>query len=252
MQPGHSLIVPLFPYLSQMYSNLKKIVFLDIETVAAVRNFSLLPPRMQELWRHKATFIKNDQKLSAEELFTFRAGIYSEFGKVVVIVLGMLTENQNRLSLRTKTFADEDEKKLLTEFKKTVEPMSNYIFCAHNGKEFDFPYLCRRMLVNGIALPKILHLSGRKPWEIPHVDTLELWKFGDYKHQTSLDLMAALFDIPSSKGEMDGSMVHTEYYEKNNLAGIAKYCVADVVTLAQLYLKLTGQTEIDHSLIEHT
>lgn len=235
-----------------MNSDLKKIIFLDIETVAVVRNFSFLSQRMQELWRYKASLLKNEEKLSAEELFTLRAGIYAEFGKIVVVVVGMVIEKNNVLTLRTKTFSHDDEKILLTDFKKLVEPLGNYVFCAHNGKEFDFPYLCRRMLVNGMELPKILQLSGQKPWNIPHIDTLELWKFGDYKHYISLDLLASLFDIPTSKGEMDGSMVNTEYYEKNNLAGIARYCTADVVTLAQIYLKLAGQKEIDLSLIEHT
>jgi DNA polymerase elongation subunit (family B) len=110
--------------------------------------------------------------------------------------------------------------------------------CAHNGKEFDFPYLSRRMLVNSITLPSLLHLSGAKKWEVPHLDTMEMWKFGDYKHYTSLDLLLALFNIPSSKSEMDGSKVNGVYYQEKDLKKIATYCVSDVVAIAQLYLKM--------------
>jgi len=234
-----------------MNIDLKKIIFLDIETVAAVKSYSLLSQRMKDLWTHKASLLKNEEKRSAEELFASRAGIYAEFGKVVAIVAGAVIEKNNATTLRIKTLSNDNEKELLTDFKKLTESRGNYLLCAHNGKEFDFPYLCRRMLVHEIPLPKILELSGLKPWNNPHLDTLELWKFGDHKNYTSLDLMAALFDIPTSKEGMDGSMVNAEYYEKNNLEGIAKYCAADVVALAQVYLKLTAQKTIDASLIEY-
>ena len=121
--------------------------------------------------------------------------------------------------------------------------------CAHNGKEFDFPYLCRRMLVNSITIPEVLNLSGKKPWDVPHLDTMEMWKFGDHKHYTSLDLLAAIFNIPTSKTEMDGSMVNKVYYEEKNLDKISSYCIGDVVALAQLYLRLKGLNMVEQQHI---
>jgi 3'-5' exonuclease len=156
--------------------------------------------------------------------------------------VGKYIENgKGELGLRTKCYSGDDEKQLLLEFKAMLEKLDGVPkLCAHNGKEFDFPYISRRMLINGIALPPSLDYAGKKPWEVPHLDTLELWKFGDYKHYTSLDLLTAIFNIPSSKGTMDGSLVNGVYYREHNLKKIAEYCVGDVVAIAQLYLKMKG------------
>jgi len=228
-----------------MNSELKDILFLDIETVAITDNFQSLDERLKVQWSRKASFFKQRDELSTDEqVFHQRAGIYAEFGKVVCIAVGKFYENeQHELCLRTKFFADENEFKVLSQFRQLVEKkdLSNLKLCAHNGKEFDFPYLSRRMLINNIPLPAVLSLSGKKSWEIPHLDTMELWKFGDYKHYTSLDLLTAIFNIPSSKGSMDGSKVNDVYYKEKDLNKISIYCVADVVAVAQLYLRLRGE-----------
>jgi hypothetical protein len=226
-----------------MNSELKDILFLDIETVGCTNQYSLLSDRLKVQWSRKATFFKQrDETQSDEELFYDRAGIYAEFGKIIVIGIGRYTENEKgELSLKVKSLFNDDEKKLLQEFKSVVEKMdASTKLCAHNGKEFDFPYLSRRMLVNEITLPHVLNLAGKKSWDIPHLDTMELWKFGDYKHYTSLDLLAAIFNIPSSKDEMDGSQVNEVYYKEKNLQKIANYCLRDVIAVAQLYLKMKG------------
>lgn len=225
-----------------MNQNLKDILFLDIETVGCVDHYSRLSERLKSQWARKANFFKREEGQTDEDLFHEKAGIYAEFGKVIVIAVGKYSENEKgEFSLRTKFFADHDEKKLLTDFKGMLEKLDpSTKLCAHNGKEFDFPYMSRRMLVNGISLPSLLDFAGRRPWEIPHLDTMELWKFGDYKHYTSLDLLAAIFNIPSSKGSMDGSMVNEVYYRDKELNKIAEYCVEDVVAIAQLYLKMKG------------
>lgn len=226
----------------------KDILFLDIETVACTDNYQTLDERLKNLWARKASFLRKDGPETDEEIFNTRAGIYAEFGKIVCIAVGKFTENENgQPTLRTKAYYGDDEKKLLLEFKEMIErldPMKAR-FCAHNGKEFDYPYLCRRMLVNGIALPDLLNMSGKKSWEIPHLDTMEMWKFGDYKHYTSLDLLATIFNIPSSKNDMHGSKVNEVYYKEHNLEKITNYCIGDVVVLAQLYLKLKGLSIID-------
>ena len=224
--------------------DLKNILFLDIETVASTDRYTSLDERMKAQWARKTNFLKQRiEGQTDEDLFNERAGIYAEFGKIIVIAIGKFAENEkNERVLKTKCFAHDDENFLLQEFKNAIEKMdqAQLKLCAHNGKEFDFPYLSRRMLVQGIALPPALNLSGKKSWEIPHLDTMEMWKFGDYKHYTSLDLLAAIFNIPTSKGELDGSKVNAAYYHDKDLKKIAEYCVGDVVAVAQLFLKLKG------------
>lgn len=220
----------------------KNILFLDIETVACTDVYATLDERLKTQWARKASFFRQRaEEQSDEALFNERAGIYAEFGKIIVIAMGKFSINESgERVLKTKYFANHDEVKLLTDFKNSLEKMdqSQVRFCAHNGKEFDYPYLSRRMLVLGISLPASLNLSGKKSWDIPHLDTLEMWKFGDYKHYTSLDLLTTIFNIPTSKGQLDGSKVNEVYYREKDLEKIAEYCVGDVVAVAQLFLKL--------------
>jgi predicted PolB exonuclease-like 3'-5' exonuclease len=220
--------------------NLSNVLFLDIETVSLTKTYHSLPERLQHHWQKKSSLLKSDEP--AEQLYFERAAIYAEFGKVLCIGVGGLLEHNDKLKVRT--LFHEDERELLLLFKSILENHpagKNLLLCAHNGKEFDFPYLCRRMLINEIALPEVLNISGKKPWEIQHLDTLEMWKFGDYKNFTSLDLLAAVFDIPGSKSLMNGSEVNHEYYHQNNTEKILEYCREDVVVLAQLFLKINGR-----------
>lgn len=218
---------------------LKDILFLDIETVSASGNYDDVDERLKTLWSRKASFFKKDDATD-EALYFQKAGIYAEFGKVITIGLGYFHWEENILSLRVKALYDQDEKVILRKFKDILHKMrtDNLKLCAHNGREFDFPYLSRRMLINEIALPSVLDLSGKKPWEINHMDTMDMWKFGDWKHYTSLDLLAAIFNITSSKTDMNGGDVNEVYYNTGNLEKIADYCVRDVVVTAQLFLKL--------------
>lgn len=228
-----------------MIPELRDIVFLDIETVAQCYEFNSLEERLKVQWSRKATFLKRDPEQTDESVYQEKAGIYAEFGKIVCIAVGKLFENESGdLVLKTKAYSGHDEKELLAEFKTMVEKLdaSTLRFCAHNGKEFDYPYLCRRLLVNGLGIPAALNLMGKKPWDIQHLDTLEMWKFGDYKHYTSLDLLAAIFNIPSSKVDMDGSQVNAVYHLDHNLVKIRDYCLRDIVVLSQLFLKLKAIT----------
>lgn len=218
---------------------LDHVLFIDIETVPGVAHFDALPDKMKTLWEKKAELIRrNDPERTADELYE-RAGIYSEFGKVVCISCGYTNGREFRL----KSFYGDDEAILLNEFAELLNKhydTDRYLLCAHNGKEFDFPYLSRRMLIKGIRLPHLLDLAGKKPWEIRHLDTMELWKFGDYKHYTSLELLAAVFDIPTPKDDIDGSMVGKVYWEEKDLERIVTYCQKDVVTIAQLLRRYMG------------
>jgi len=224
---------------------LNKILFLDIETVPQYASFEELSNEFKDIWIKKASIIDNEK--SPSDLYFEKAGIYSEYGKVIVISIGFFSQTDEKLAFRIKTLANHDEKKLLLSFKKLLEDKftnSKYRFCAHNGKEFDYPYLCRRMIVNKIALPKILQIMGRKPWEVPHLDTLQLWKFGDYKYYTSLETLTTIFGIPTSKDEIDGSQISYTYYTENKFDVIKKYCAKDVISTAKVYLAFYNLGEL--------
>jgi len=226
-------------------SKISNILFLDIETVPAQATFDYLSDQMKKLWSHKASLLSK-QGEDAATLYA-RAGIYAEFGKIVCISLGFFSGKEQE-TLRIKSFYGEDEKQLLLDFFNMfaqTPSLLNYRLCAHNGKEFDFPYISRRALVNRLKLPSIFDLAGKKPWDIKHIDTLELWKFGDYKHYTSLELLGAIFGIPSPKEDMDGSQVAQVYWQDHDLARIVAYCEKDVTTLARLYQLMTSQDAID-------
>ena len=234
--------------------NLRNTLFIDIETVSAKPNFDELDDRLKPLWSKKASYLKNDEGLNYEEMYFKRAGIYAEFGKIVCIGFGAIYFNEvEEPCIKVKTIAGDDETEVLQNFNQILEKHkagNQLCLVAHNGREFDFPYLCRRMLVNGIAIPPMLQLAGKKPWEVKHIDTLDFWKFGDYKHFTSLDLLTAIFDIPSSKSNMDGSEVNAVYHVEQNLDKIQDYCAGDVVALIQLYLKMNAYPLIQNSNIQ--
>ncbi|WP_194777195.1 3'-5' exonuclease [Pararhodonellum marinum] len=227
--------------MADFFSDLKDILFLDIETASSTAEFGELPPRLQEEWIRKISYFQKENTESPDHHYFEKAGIYAEFGKVVCIGVGFFAYNpeEQTLQFRAKTFGEPSERDTLLGFIELLEK-KDWTLCAHNGKEFDFPYLCRRILANRIPLPEVLKLAGKKPWEIRHLDTMELWKFGDYKHYTRLELLAALFDIPSSKGDIDGSQVNDAYYSKNDLASIRHYCQRDVWVTAQIYLAFQG------------
>lgn len=217
-------------------------LFIDIETVGCARDFDGLDPRLQGAWRKKAAFLGGDSAEAQEALFAKKGGIFSEFGKVIVIGMGYISRDaRGGLCLHVKGLAHEDEKVLLMQFKDFLTQFTHSAavqLCGHNIKEFDVPYLCRRMVVHGVSIPPVLDIRGKKPWEVNHLDTMEMWKFGDYKRYTSLDLLATLFDIPSSKADMEGGEVHGYYYRTGDLGRIRTYCCQDVIATAQVYRKL--------------
>ena len=224
--------------------NLNEIMVIDIETISGYDTYEKMPLKLQEHWQKKVDSTSYMKDQSASDQYTDKAAIYAEFGKIIVIGIGIYHTLDAETTLRVKTLASHDEKDLLKRFKDLLESkfdQKKIKFCAHNGKEFDFPYLCRRMLVNGLVIPYSLNISGKKPWETPFIDTMELWKFGDRKNYTSLDLLTTLFEIPSSKTDIDGSKVSQVYYkEKTGIQKIAEYCQKDIIATAQLYLRLNN------------
>jgi 3'-5' exonuclease len=216
-------------------TEIEKILFLDIETVPVVYRYADLPDAARELWNKKWQHSKD---IVPEQHYQ-KAGIYAEFAKVVCIGLGYY--RKGKFSVRT--IASDNEKDILGEFSALLNLDFNtdrHLLCAHNGKEFDFPFLCRRFIINGLPLPRPLQIQGKKPWEVNLLDTMEMWKFGDYKSMTSLNLLAHVLGIPSPKDDMDGSMVGKTYYEEKNLPRIEAYCKKDVVTLARVYSRFSG------------
>lgn len=231
--------------------NLENILFLDIETVPETEHFNDLDKTKQLLWEHKSQYQRRDE-FTAEEFYE-RAGIWAEFGIIVCISVGYFTlQNETRLFRTTSFFGEET--KLLKEFKTLLNSHFNqtkHLLCAHNGKEFDFPYIARRMIINGIELPKKLNLFGKKPWEVPHLDTLELWKFGDYKNFTSLKLLTNILGIPSPKDDIDGSEVYRVFYKEKEIDRIVTYCEKDTIAVAQIFLRLRGDSILDDNEITH-
>lgn len=229
------------------------ILFLDIETVPQYPDYTLLPQDWKELWDTKSSsLIKYHEGENNESLYP-RAGIYAEFGKIVCISCGIVQGNAGQRKILLKSFAGDDEKLLLQQFSDMLLKWAGNdpkYLCAHNGKEFDFPYLCRRMIVNGLSIPAVLNMSGKKPWEVNHFDTLELWKFGDFKSYTSLNLLAHTLGIQTPKDDIDGSMVWEVYWKEKNLPRIVTYCQKDVVTVAQILLRMSGESLIKEENIE--
>jgi 3'-5' exonuclease len=231
--------------MANTLKSLQQILFLDIETASLEENFLMLPSRLQEEWIKKEKYIL--QKINPPEnyqpgdLFFQKAGIYAEFAKIICVGVGYFhfKETEQKLEFRTKIFDHENEVDLLTSFNELLHK-KKWILCAHNGKEFDFPFLCRRTLIHRLPLADVLQVSGKKPWEVAHLDTLDLWKFGDHKNYTSLELLASLFNIPTSKEGIDGSQVNDRYYRQNDFESIKNYCLRDVWVTAQVYLALKG------------
>jgi len=221
--------------------DLAKILFLDIETVPEEEHFQELSSYRKELWAQKSAYQRGTDH-TPEDFYT-RAGIWAEFGKIVCISVGYFDLQSSVRNFRVKTFHG-SEKKLLLEFKELLDNHFNlktHVLCAHNGKEFDFPYIARRMIINSIDLPKSLDLFGKKPWEVPHIDTMHLWRFGDFKNFTSLKLLAEVLGIPSPKDDIDGSEVAQVFYVEKNIERIVTYCEKDVVTIAQVILRFKNK-----------
>lgn len=231
--------------------NLESILFLDIETVPETQFFSDLDKTKQELWELKSQYQRREDD-TAEEFYD-RAGIWAEFGKIICISVGYFKIMGDKRTFRVTSFHGE-EIKILKDFKNLLInhfSQANHLLCAHNGKEFDFPYIARRMIINRIEIPYKLNLFGKKPWEVPHLDTLELWKFGDYKTYTSLKLLTNVLGIPSPKDDIDGSEVYRVYYEENNIDRIINYCEKDTIAVAQIFLRLRGDDLLDEMEIIH-
>ncbi len=233
---------------------LDKILFLDIETVPQTYSFGDLDEKTRDLFEAKTRFLQKDDK-GVEEIYDERSGIYAEFGKIVCISVGFVNNASTGRQIRMKSFHHEDEETLLLQFKRLLEEHYNSphsVLCGHNAKEFDFPYICRRMLIHGITLPGVLNIAGKKPWEIAHLDTMELWKFGDFKAYTSLALLCHVFRIPTPKDDISGADVARVYYEENDLERIKVYCEKDVVALIQLFLRMTGNDLVSEGEIHYS
>lgn len=216
------------------------VLFIDVETVPQYRDYDAVPDDKKKFWNQKASLIRKSETDTPESLYE-RAGIYAEFGKIICISSGFIRDG----NLHIKSFAGDDEKKLLMEFHDILVKIQNsgirWYLCAHNGKEFDFPYIARRMVIQGIPVPGILDPRGKWTKELQLLDTMELWRFGDYKNFTSLDLLADILGIPSPKDDMDGSQVCNVYYKENDLSRIVTYCEKDVRTLCRVFLKFKGK-----------
>jgi DNA polymerase elongation subunit (family B) len=227
---------------------LNDILFLDIETVPQKESWKELSKEIQALYEKKTKYQRKEEFTA--EAFYDRAGIWAEFGKIICISVGYFVDVAERKQLRITSFFGDNEHTLLTNFKVLLNQhfvKKSNVLCAHNGKEFDFPFIARRMIIHQIELPEKLNLFGKKPWEVPHLDTLELWKFGDYKHYTSLKLLTSILGIPSPKDDIDGSEVAQVYYQEKNMERIVAYCEKDTIAVAQVLLRFNNQEVLKDS-----
>lgn len=231
--------------------NPEDILFLDIETVPGAESFDKLDPLFQGLWEKKSKFFREEGQTAADVYE--RAGIYSEFGKIICISVGILKVKEGSF-IRLKSFYGHDEKALLLDFSDLVTKFcklrKDAVLCAHNGREFDFPYISRRMIINRIELPELLDNAGKKPWDVKLLDTMDLWKFGDYKNFTSLELLTSILGIPTPKDDIDGSMVAGIYYAENDVERIVRYCEKDVLAIAQVLLRFMNLPQISGDRVE--
>lgn len=229
---------------------LDQILFLDIETASQEPEFSRLSEQMQALWQQKGGWAARRDGVDwdpdvAARIYEDKAAIYAEFGRIVVISVGYLFQSPEGLSMRLKSFANEDEAELLRQFSALLnkhynDPNRQFI-CGHNLREFDVPYICRRLVINRLPLPDMINITGKKPWETQYLlDTMTYWKFGDMKNFTSLNLLANILGIPTPKDDIDGSEVGRVFWQEKDLARIAQYCEKDVITVAQVLLRYQG------------
>ncbi|HWK58186.1 MAG TPA: 3'-5' exonuclease [Parapedobacter sp.] len=230
--------------------DLQQVMVLDIETVSQQATFDELSDLFKELWAHK---VRNtlEAEQTAADVYP-NAGLHAEFGKIICISVGVFNQRQGQLGFRLKSFAHADERELLIAFSNLMQAQpASLMLCGHNGKAFDFPYLCRRMIINGLPLPAQLDVWGKKPWEINHLDTMDLWRFGDFRSYVSLNLMAAALGIPSPKDDISGGDVYRVYYEENDLERIRVYCEKDVLTTAQILRRLRNESPIAQEAVSY-
>jgi len=228
-----------------------KILFLDIETVPQYSSYIEVPQIERDLWNRKSKRLRDIEAGTPSEIYK-RAGIFAEFGKIVCISVAYIRFKKDKPIVRVRSFYSHNEKEILQDFLDIIYKhfnSKNTYYCAHNGKEFDMPYIARRLLINGFEIPNSLDTRGQKPWDVKHIDTMELWKFGDYKNYSSLSLLTHIFKIPSPKNDIDGSMVCDIYWKENDLPRIARYCEKDVVAILQLYRKYRGEELIPDECI---
>jgi 3'-5' exonuclease len=226
--------------------NLNNLLLIDIETVPQHGSAAALSTEWQELWQLKAKRLNIPEDATLEDSYSNNAGIYAEFGKIICISTGYFyTDADKKLKCKLKSLKNDQEVHLLNDFvldcDKFQQSKRNIVFCGHNIKEFDIPYICRRMMANGLQLPKYLQLNNLKPWETNLMDTMQWWRFGDYKNYTSLRLLSQVLGVPSSKDDIDGSMVRNVYYNEKDLDRIAQYCTKDVQTVAQIIMKYNSR-----------
>lgn len=226
--------------------NIDKILFLDIETAAQHPDYENMNPEWKELWNKKAAFLGNKKEDEKPSSLYARAGIYAEFGKVICVSLGYIKKVDGENQWKKLSIYNTDERILLHDLTDHLKNLtkSGFVLCAHNGKEFDYPFLARRIVINGLELPESLRIAGKKPWEVNLLDTMELWKFGDYKSYTSLNLLAGVFGIPTPKDDIDGSQVNDIFWRENDLERIVKYCEKDVRTVAEIMIKFLCEKPI--------
>ncbi len=235
-------------------SELKQMVFIDIETIRGKKTYNDViteNPALDDYWQTKHTQIREKEPLSyghiedSAEMYEKMAALYPEWGQIVCISIGQIKfdEDGNPIKFTTKSFSGLYEKILLEEFNETASKiMSKYPrmqWVGHNIKGFDMPYIIKRSLINGVRVPNVFHLQKQKPWESQLIDTNDVWKFNGW-NGARLGLLTEILNIPSPKQDMDGKMVSDVFWEDGDLNRISEYCEMDINATANVMLRISG------------
>lgn len=229
--------------------NLNRLLYFDIETVGVVNDFYSLPDRLADIYMRK-----NEKAIeecgSAQEHWNKHAGLEAEYAKVCCISFGSFKEEADKsLIFRVKSFCGENEVNILRDFLVILENAKGYNLAFHNGIGFDVPFLAKRYIINSLPIPRKLNKLGVKPWEDCDVDTINIWRGGNFQSKmTSLDLLTAVLGIESPKGDMDGSLVGEAFYA-GEFDRISTYCQNDVVAVARVCQRMNLETPIADSQI---
>ena len=227
---------------------LKNIVFFDIETAGSHESLDALQednPLLATLWSKRCEYLREkfeeNKDLTDEELYLNKAALHPEFNRIVCASFGRIAGDVDSTSMIIKSYSGDDESEILDGIDKVLTKFNKMNLCGHNIKRFDIPVMGKRFLINGKKLPKSLMIYDSKPWELPFIDTSDIWSFGAWQEGfASLELIAASLKVPSPKDDIRGEDVHSVFWESSEHSRIAEYCAKDVKVLGDIMLKISG------------
>lgn len=225
-----------------------KIVFFDLETASeyeSLDQLALNKPKMAELWSKRCEYLRSrfeeNKDMTDEQLYEAKAALTPEFARIVCATFGRVTFIGEDPNVIIKSYCSEHEDEVLDGIQKVFDKFASLKFSGHNIKRFDIPMMCKRLLIHGRSLPKGLQIQNLKPWEMPFIDTSEVWSFGAWQEGfVSLELLVTAIGLETPKGDIKGEDVSRVFWQDGDTHRIAEYCQRDVFAGIQALLKLSG------------